>query len=181
MRKTIWIAAGLALALVACGKSGEQNGGNQSAAAKGPGGSAPAVQMKLNPGLWETNVEMAVSGLPANVAAMMKGTKVTTRSCVTQEEASRPSGEIFAGKQRDGCTYSDYSVSGGRIHGKMSCTGNNGQGAMTMVMDGKYGGDSFDVTMNVDTKAAGQSMAIGSHTTGRRIGACSAADKEASK
>jgi hypothetical protein len=157
-------------ALAACGKSGEQPGGNQ--AARAPGGATPAVEMKLDPGLWETTVEMAISGLPANMAAMARGTKITTRSCITDQQASRPSGEIFAGRQRNGCTYSDYSVSGGRIHGKMSCSGSNGGGVETMVMDGKYGGDSFDMTMNVDTKAAGQTMAIGSHTIGRRIGAC---------
>ena len=130
--------------------------------------------MKLSPGLWETSVEMAISGLPANLAAFTKGAKLTTRSCITEEQASRPSGEIFAGKQRNGCTYSDYSVSDGRIHGKVTCNEQNGRGPMTMVMDGKYGGDSFDVTMSVDTSVAGQTVAAGSHTIGRRIGECPA-------
>lgn len=170
MRKIICAAAGTVLALAACGKSGEQASGNQ--AGKAPASAPHAVALKLNPGLWETDVEMAMSGGPANLAGMMKGTKITTRSCITQEQASRPSGEIFAGKERNGCTYSDYSVSDGRIHGKMSCTGESGRGAMTMVMDGKYGGDSFDVAMKVDTSAAGQSMAIGTHTIGRRVGEC---------
>src|SRR5438270_3124229 len=172
MRMKILVAVSLVAALSACGKSGERASGNQSAAAKGPAGSGPAVEMKLNPGLWETNVEMAISGAPADLAGMMKGTKITTRSCITPEQASRPSGEIFSGKQRNGCTYSNYSVSGGQVHGEMSCNERNGRGAMTMTMDGQYGGDSFDVTMNVDTRAVGQNMAIGSHTTGRRVGDC---------
>ena len=173
MRKIACAALGLVVTLAACSKPNEQASGNE--AGKPANGSAPApVALKLNPGLWETTVAMEMSGVPANAAAFMKGTKLTTRSCITEEQASRPSGEIFSGKQRNGCTYSDYSVSGGHIHGRMSCTGATGHDAMAMVMDGSYGGDSFDVSMKVDTKAAGQSVAIGTHTIGRRIGECPA-------
>jgi hypothetical protein len=171
MRKIV-CTAGLVLALAGCSKQGDQASGNQ--AGKASAGAPHAVALKLNPGLWETNVEMVVSGVPANLAGIMKGTKITTRSCIGEDQANRPSGEIFSGKERNGCTYSDYSVTDGRIHGKMSCTGSNGHGAMAMVMDGKYGGDSFDVTMKVDTNAGGQSMAFGSHTIGRRVGDCPA-------
>ena len=173
MTSKMLIAGSLVVALAACGKSGQQ-AGNQSAAATPPGGSVAAAQMTLNPGLWETTSEVAMSGVPANVAAMMKGAKVTARSCISQAQSSRPSGEIFAGKKREGCSYSNYSVSGGSVHGEVSCKAQDGHGAMTMVMDGKYGGDSFDVTMKVNTGAGGQNMAFGSHTIGRRIGDCPA-------
>ncbi len=172
MRKTILLTTGLMLPLAACGKSGEQANGN---AAQKTSSSVPKpVALKLNPGLWETSVDMTMTGLPANVAAMMKGAKLTTRSCITEEQANRPSGEIFSGKQEKGCTYSDYDVSGGSIHGKMSCDGSSGRGPTSMVMDGHYGGDSFDVTMRVDTKEAGQSVAMATHTVGRRVGECTA-------
>jgi hypothetical protein len=177
MQRKILSAACLIVALAACSKSGEQ--ANGAATAGKASGSTPApVALKLNPGLWETSVDMTMSGVPANVAAMMKGTKLTTRSCITPDQANRPSGEIFSGKKEKGCTYSDYDVSGGSIHGKMSCDGSNGRGPTSMVMDGHYGGDSFDVSMKVDTKEAGQSVAMSWHTTARRIGECSADAKK---
>jgi hypothetical protein len=185
------MAAAALVALAACGKSGQQSqsngsGGNGSATATAPaqgGGSAPpaaAARSRLNPGQWEVTVEMAMNGMPADVARMMKGTKVTSRSCITPEEANRPNGNIFAGQKANGCTYQDFAVTGGRIHGTMSCAGESGRGGhMTMTMDGSYGGDSFDVRTKMDaTGGQGTAMSVDSRTVGRRIGDCPAGMKE---
>ncbi|MEA2999310.1 MAG: hypothetical protein QOH04_2206 [Sphingomonadales bacterium] len=179
---------GLALALGACGKSGNQAGGNGAArtaeagnaSAPGASASAPAVGgSKLRPGLYETAMEMKVAGLPPQVAQAMQHTKMTSRSCVTPEEANRPSGELFSGNKAEGCEAKDLAYEGGRIHGTMTCAPKHGvEGSTSITMDGSYGGESFDIRTKVVTAAQGRTMTMEGHTVGRRIGDCPAGGKE---
>ena len=183
---------GLALALGACGKSGSQAGGNGAAtgnaaapAASASAGSANAGSadssavasgdVQLNPGEWETVADLTISGLgnlPPEAARVMKGLshRVTNRQCLTPEKAKRPTGDLFSGKQ-EGCTREGFTLAGGRVKGTMVCKDPRGM-ASTVTMDGQYGGDSFDVTMNVTASNEGRSMVWRSHSVGRRIGAC---------
>ncbi|MFL6859102.1 MAG: DUF3617 domain-containing protein [Allosphingosinicella sp.] len=179
--KTRWMAtAALALALGACGKNGD--GGN-AAAGKGPTAaapsSAPSGAARLRPGLYETAMEMTISGLPPEVAKAMAAHKTTGRSCVTAEDANRPNGDLFGGKQAEGCTQKDVVYGGGRIHGTMSCAPKrNGEPASSFTMDGSYSGDGFDVRMKIVTAAEGRNMVMEGHTIGRRVGDCPAGEKE---
>jgi len=192
--KTIAIL-GLALGLAACGKSGSQAGGNAAAtgnaaapaasasAGTQSGGATAGGNVHLNPGEWETSSEMAMTGLgnlPPEAARAMKGLthRETSRQCLTPEKAQRPSGDLFAGKLREGCTREGFTFAGGRVQGTMTCKDPRGM-ASTVAMDGQYGGDSFDVTMKITASGEGRTMVWNSHSVGRRIGPCApGADKE---
>jgi hypothetical protein len=186
------IGLGLALTLGACGKSGSQAAGNAaagnaaapsaSASAAAPSGAA-AGNIQLNPGEWETTSQMQMEGLgnlPPQAAQAMKGLSrtTTTRHCLTPERARNPGGEMFSGKQQEGCSKQGFTFAGGRVQGSMTCKDPRGM-ASTVTMDGQYGGDNFDVTMKMTASGEGRNMTWSAHTIGRRIGACPAgADKD---
>jgi hypothetical protein len=188
MRKIGMVALALVAALAACSKPtpgrSDKAGANGSAtaAAAGSSGSATAVSSPLNPGEWETAVEMKMTGLPANLppeaAKALRGAKMVTRHCLTPEKASRPTGDLFSGKAQEGCSRQDVSMTGGRLHGTLICKDPRGA-TSTMTMDGSYGGVSFDVRMTLSGEHQGQTMGWESHSVGHRIApSCSAGTKE---
>ena len=192
MRTTGLVALGMIAALAACSKptpgrsnaaaSGANGTASASASAGTPGGGAMSMASALNPGEWETAVEMKMTGLPANMppeaAKAMQGMKTVTRHCLTPEKAAKPTGDLFSGKAEQGCTNRQFSATGGRLHGEISCKSPQGVNS-TMVMDGQYGGDSFDVTMTVSGEQGGRSMSWQSHSVGRRIApTCSPGSKD---
>jgi hypothetical protein len=179
---------GFALALGACGKSGNSASGNGAAAgnAAAPsatasagtqgGGAATGGNIQLNPGEWESTSEMTISGLgnlPPEAARAMQGLsqKTTTRHCLTPEKAQHPGGDLFSGKQREGCSHEGFTFAGGRVKGSMTCKDPRGM-ASTVTMDGQYGSDNFEVTMKMTASGEGRAMTWNAHTVGRRIGAC---------
>lgn len=174
MRLTTGLAVTALIALAGCGKSGDSSGGNSAAgdrgsasAAAGSGGSG------IQPGMYETTTEMKMSGLPANLAKAMEGTKTTSRNCVTPEEANRPSGELFSGEKKEGCESKDNVFAGGRIKGTLVCKGKRpGEGVSTITMDGTYGSDNYDVRTMMTMSAEGREMKMEGHTVGRRVGDC---------
>lgn len=180
--KTQLILGAAALALAACGSSGNkggESGGNGSAAATGSGGSASAVA--LQPGEWEMKMEVvnvAAEGMPAGMAESMKqSASRTTRTCMTPEEARAPKGDLFAG-DKSGCKSEGFKWEGGRIAGKTTCPGQGGSGETVMTMDGRYSAQSMDLTMKSETPIMGKPMTMEMRMSGRRVGECSAATKE---
>lgn len=163
-----------ALALSACGTSDKPTG-RQSAAEVAHQMSA----VKLKPGQWESTVEILSvdgAGMPPAALAMMKGHKTTSRSCITPEQAERPNAALLAGRKDNRCSYQDWSMAGGRMHGTITCAGEGGRGKMTMTMDGSYGADSYDVSTQMASAGmpGGMSMTMKSHSTSKRIGDCPA-------
>jgi Protein of unknown function (DUF3617) len=181
-----WMLTAGLLALAACGGSGDKEGGNASADASAAGGSGSSggsvaggdASVQLDPGEWETVVEMTkIEGLPKEAAGMFGGgKKVTTRYCVTPEDARETNPKLFTGK--DNCERKDFSVSGGRIRGTLSCSGGDMPGKVTMAMEGEYASTSYDVRQTMTTEAQGMTMRMESHVTGRRLGECSAETKK---
>lgn len=166
-----YLVAASALALISCGGGGN---GNEATAEKAadPGGGGQAVAgtgEAMQPGLWETTVQVA----PAAVANLPAGVEVpsqtfTARTCLTAEQTARPGAEVFGGgnQAQGGCTYESFSAEGGRIRGSATCSA---QGAtMRMTMEGQFGATSYEMT---------QRSEIGGTTTetrisGRRVGDC---------
>jgi hypothetical protein len=183
-------AAALALSLAACGKGGTGSGqaaangsapaaGNASASASTPVTAPAGEGLKLRPGRYETAMEMKVSGLPPEVAKAMTGTKMTSKSCITPEEANRPSGQMFGGDKAQGCKSQNMAYAGGRIHGSMTCPARNGGGASEFSMDGTYSAEAFDIRTRIVAHGAGsQAMTMEGHTVGRRIGECTGDGKD---
>jgi uncharacterized protein DUF3617 len=169
MRIRQLITTAALLALAACGSPNKADGNASSASL--------SSDQKFDPGQWEMTMEMvnvsAPNLPPAVLSAMKSQPKVTTRNCMTPEEARGPSGDMFTGKKDGNCTHEGFSLAGGRMRGSTTCTDPNGN-KTTMTMDGQYQPRSFNVTMKMDTNAGGQAMAIESRMTGRRVGECEA-------
>ncbi|HEX8308891.1 MAG TPA: DUF3617 domain-containing protein [Allosphingosinicella sp.] len=199
--KTHLILSAAALALAACGSSGgdkEASGGNGSAAAAQDGGGSAATgqgdgapagggpsgsAVSLQPGEWEIKMEVVdieVAGLPEGVAEGMKSQAGggTNRTCMTPEDAKGPSADMFGKNDPANCKSEGFAWSGGRIQGKTTCDGANGQGKTVMTMDGRYTPQSMDMTMKTDTDMMGKSMTMEMRVSGRRVGECTAATRK---
>jgi hypothetical protein len=192
--KTRLILGAAALALAACGSSGDKAGGSGngsaaagsgvsgSAAATESGGAGAASAVSLQPGEWEMKTEVVnvkVEGLPEGVADGMKAQAGgTNRTCMTPEEAKGPSADVFAKNNPSNCKSEGFSWSGGRIQGKTTCAGEGGAGKTQMTMDGRYTPQSIDMTMKSETDMMGKAMTMEMRVSGRRVGECTAATKE---
>ena len=184
MGKTKLAALAAIAALSACSKPTPARGDNAaSASANAAATAAPAAtasEVALNPGEWETVVETAMTGVPANVppsVAANMNHKVTTRNCLTPEKAAHPGADFFGDKGRQGCT-NGVTMAGGRIGGTLACRDPRGA-TSTMTLDGRYGGDSYEMTMKATMAQGSQSMTMTSHSVGHRVApTCSAASKD---
>lgn len=186
MRVAITTAAILMLA--ACSGGG---GGNEQAPANAAGNeAAPAVSgreggtgdggggaasVSLQPGEWETTVQVT----SMNVANMPQGVNpptpppTTVRSCITPEQAARPNASFLSGKDANsGCTNENFSMTGGRMQGTVTCSQ---QGTtMRSTFNGEFTPTGYEMTAQVETQANGMSMNMETRTTGRRLGDCPA-------
>jgi hypothetical protein len=177
-----WIWTGAALALAACG--GNNGGGNasldgNSAGDSGSGkaavGEAPGAgaTVQMRPGQWEMTTRItriSAPNMPAGVNAPLPEPQ-TASHCLTPEQAARPNGGFWAQNvQSSGCTSENNSMAGGRIQARLLC--NSAQGRTTITMDGRYTGDSLDLTQRVEAGGGGQSVTMDAHITGRRTGDC---------
>lgn len=132
----------------------------------------------VRPGLWESKVtieEMTMPGVPAEMAAQMKGFTgriETQQSCLTPEEAKRPKEDFFAG-DRDNCRYDRFTMADGRIDAVMKCTAE--QATQTMTMNGAYTGDTYNMQMSMKAEGgqgADAGMTMKMRVDAKRVGEC---------
>lgn len=163
------------LLLAACGgRSGNQADGNEAgntvdAGASGGGAAGAAFQ----PGMWETTVEVVRMTMPNMPAGMTPPTPppTTVRHCLTAEQAARPNANFLTGSgEAGGCTAENLTMANGRIQGTVSCSSEGTQ--MRSTMDGQFTGTSYEMTTQVETSAAGQTMNMETRTRARRTGDC---------
>lgn len=179
-----WMGAATALALLAgCG-------GDAADAPKGEMSAkevaAEMAAVELEPGQWEMTqeiVEASAPGMPEAALAQMRGQKTSVQSCITPEQAKRPDADFFAGQQQQGCKYEDFAMTGGKLRGKVTCTGGDMPGTMTMAMAGTYGASAYDMTTDMQiVPAAGPdapgAMTFKAKTSGKRIGQCPAGGQQ---
>ena len=174
MRTTTLIGAGLMLALAGCGGSDTKAEGGAGGGSSAPGATAGlGGAAQIEPGEWEVTMEtvnIEAPDMPPEAAAMMKktmGEKKTSRQCITPEEAS---GEFVAPDQQADCTREGFSLTGGRIQGTMTCTGEGGKVMITL--DGRHSGTSYDMNSKITSQNQAGSMTIETRNSGRRIGEC---------
>lgn len=182
MRQMLLIAA-VAIPLAACNQgpsvsltnASPEEVAKQTAAAGGP-------RTAFSPGLWETKVELldmdmpGMEGMPKGFADKLKSemkAHVTSR-CMTPKEAQQPSSDVFTGNQKSNCTFSNYTMAGGKIDATMVCREKSGD--MTMHMTGSFGADSF--TIDQETTATGPKgkMHSKARVSARRVGDCAGGD-----
>ena len=180
MKPTALLIAGAALA--SCNQSPEVHERNASieqvaeAAAK----ANAATGIMLRAGQWRlsgTMEEMTIPGLPAAAQADMQrmmGEKnnFTLDYCLTPDEAKRPRGKFFGGKQSDNCRYQSFDMAGGKIDAVMRCEGEP-SGEMTMTISGTYSPNSYSTRAAMEVAGDGRgSMTMKMRSEARRIGDC---------
>lgn len=166
------LCAAAALTLSACGDS-EGPKGNMTAA-------EVADEMKevtVQPGEWEVTseiVSMDAPNMPPEVMKTLAGKKTTMRNCITPEEAAKPEGNFLAVQQESGCTYQDWSMSGGTMRGTLTCQKPGTPIKTMMKMNGEYAESSYEIDMEMTQSGlpGGQSMTTKTHAAAKRIGDC---------
>jgi hypothetical protein len=170
--------AGTAIALLllaACGgQSGNEAGGNATGDAEAPGGGGGgAASVALQPGMWETTVEVVRMNMPNMPAGMNPPMPppTTVNYCLTAAQAAQPNANFLTGSgEAGGCTSENLSMANGRIQGVVTCSA---QGtSMRSTMDGQFTPTSYEMTTQVETNAAGQTVEMETRTRARRTGDC---------
>lgn len=167
-----------ALALAGCGEKKTVEAKNASAGEVAA--QVAASDFHLQPGEWETTAKMSdisVEGMPPAMAEAMKsqaarggmGQPHVSRSCLTKAEADKPRGSFF-GKPDAQCTYKDFTMSGGKITGTMTCKGKDGD--ETVAMNGTYQADSYDMDLAIVGHGGGHTVNVHMATSSRRVGDC---------
>jgi hypothetical protein len=145
-----------------------------TAIAGASGAWAMADDIALQPGEWEMTIEtvsLSVPNLPPEDLAVLKRPPVTSRSCMSGEDAKGPKPDSFGGK---GCKTESFRWSGGKIEGTITCSPPGGK--TIMALDGDYGPDSMTMSMKTATETESMTMTMDLRVTGRRIGDCSKGD-----
>lgn len=174
------------LLLSACKQQPSVELKNASAAEVAAKIKAAGGQIKMEPGLYKTNMKiesMEVPGLkdPRMVEAMKQAQSrvnaMSSENCLTPEMAAKPDPKLFAGSSAPGCTFGRFSMQGGKVSYEMTCKPPQGQGSMTATADGTMNSTGFDLT--VDTRMnnpgiPGGVMTSKARVTSQRSGACKA-------
>ena len=103
----------------------------------------------VNPGMWETTYKMKVSGVPAEMAAMMQQQPKVERECVDAKII-----DFTPGDMAEGCSYKSTRHSASKMswdiecktqgvnssgHGEVNFNGNSATGWFEMNMQGPMG------------------------------------------
>lgn len=172
------IVVGIA-ALAACNRSPEIDERNASVEEVAQKVREAGNDNLITPGKWQTRVtvqDMTIPGMPPGMQGKMKQMlaqqqNIVAESCLTPEDAKRPGGKFFTGKESSNCRYERFTMSGGKVDAVMRCAGGQG-GAMVMTMNGTY--TPTESTTNMDMEVSGPEgmMKMKAVTENRRIGDC---------
>lgn len=170
MTRRLILAATL-LALAACEKSAPEE--KEMTADEV---AAQLASVKVEPGQWESTTEIlsAKGPLPEAALRQMTGQRTSVTNCITPEQAARPSANFLAAQQNNDCTYRDFRMQGGKLSGRMTCSGGQLPGTMTTTMNGDYGPRAYDMMMEMETAGLPGTgpIQIRARTQGKRVGDC---------
>ncbi|MBX3561124.1 MAG: DUF3617 domain-containing protein [Sphingomonas sp.] len=150
------------------------NGAEDSASTGATGASGPALAA-LQPGEWETTVEilrMEMPGMPAGMPAPAIPA-TTTRHCVTPEEAAQPPAEFFAGNpDNSACQRENFTIGNGRVSGIIICSVEGT--TVRSEMEGQFSSTGFEMTSRTQTTAQDMTMNGETRIRSQRVGDCAA-------
>lgn len=134
----------------------------------------------MKAGLWETNfvftdINVPTLGKAEKQQIMNEVTKSTSsRSCLTEAEATTPDADFFGGNGAEKCVYKAFDVSGQNVRMKLSC-GMESMGSVDMELTGVMGATEFNYDSRVDIRLpmVGK-VAMQGNAMGKYIGACPA-------
>lgn len=162
--------------LAACGQGGGNSTAGGSGPAVGPLGGGGAAGVTLQPGQWETTMQVdaaAMPDLPPGVTPPAMP-PMTTRICITPEQAANPGAEAMAGnaQQPAGCRTENFSFANGRISGTSIC--NTGGVEARTTISGQFTPTTYEMTMQTATETGGAQRNSTMRITARRLGDCPA-------
>lgn len=159
------VVSTLALALAACGSSGDRADGE--------------VQMKA--GKWTQTMvieKFELPGAPPEIAAMMQqmiGQEQSSETCMTEDQVAKGWAEqAKESMQGQACETESFDASDGKLSGKVVCSEDKG-GSATMMLDGDYDAESMAMTMTAEIQSADMPGGKGTmimKLSGKRIGEC---------
>jgi hypothetical protein len=176
--------AGVSALLTGCGGGGDAAKGNSASASGAASASAGGSSVTMQPGQYETRVQVAkfdIPGLPEAQAqamrqAMSNTAAQTVRHCMTAEEAARgPAAMAERMAQSGQCTVDRYDVNGSAISGHVTC--NTPQGRLAQSMTGTITATSSEmkVEQEISSPSLPQGKALAEmHVTSTRTGDCPA-------
>jgi predicted small lipoprotein YifL len=174
LRLSALCAVAAVFALAGCGDK------KPDAAATGDSAASASAQAaasgpKPRPGHWDVKLVMTdfdIPGMPENLKQavgrqMNQAGDIAT--CLTAEEAARNDGKFF-GPHNDSCKYQSFAMADGKVDAKMTCDQRGAK--QTIDLNGSYGADAYDLTLNSRGEMNGQPMKMAMHVTGARTGEC---------
>jgi hypothetical protein len=134
---------------------------------------APAIAQSspIQPGQWQIAITvnaMEMPGAPAGIARMMVGRTTRVKHCITPADAARGPQELI--KSDKSCTFSRYSMAGGKLQSTMTCK--RGGNLVTTETTGSFDATSFTATGRSVTTGS-MPMTMTATSVGRRLGNCS--------
>lgn len=136
------------------------------------GGGGAAV---LRAGQWETTAEVLeaeIPGIPAAARDQMTKSQIKTTSyCMTPEEAKAPKGDFLSGESGGNCTYSNFTMAGGRIESTMRCTGPDGSESAVVEMNGTFTPEAIAAESSM-TMGGERGMKMRVKIASKRVGDC---------
>ena len=179
MRKIILASAAL-LALAGCSKKNtDQDGDGKVSAAEVSSEMANGGAMEMKPGEWEVKIDFSAiegAGIPEAAKAAIKeqiGKGVTSKSCLTKEEAAKPGAGLFGSPKDSNCTFAKFDRTGNKLSIDMTCK----PSGMTLKskMDGSFGAENYLMTMEQTMEGLPTGAITMTGTiTGKRLGDCPA-------
>jgi Protein of unknown function (DUF3617) len=121
---------------------------------------------KMKEGLYETQMEMEMPGMPANMGKQ----NMTFQKCVTAEDIDKGRvGRGRDGKAPDNCETKNFSMSGNTASYTTVCTGKPDMTADTKVT---FSDGGYKVDMKMAMNQGGRVMNMTQHLESRYLGPC---------
>lgn len=136
----------------------------------------PAAAVKLQPGQWETTVEVTSMEMSDKSPAPpgLIGKKTTVSNCVTAAQAEKPESALFTGSSGS-CKYDSFYMSDGRLSSNMTCSQPGKSGNSQTLVDGSYTATTFEANVDTQTYTGSHDFKLDGKVSGHRIGECTAA------
>jgi hypothetical protein len=165
-----------ACVLAACSPPASQTSANGSASTA-PAAPGASVGAALQPGQYRTTVtivSMNMPGMPASAVQQMQAHPTVTEDCMTTDDVAELTRKSLVNEESgQHCTENSINSANGHIQGTATCNSGEG-GSYTMQMNGTYGSNHVDMTMNMSGQTPMGPMTQQMHMVTDRIGECPA-------
>lgn len=174
-RITIIAAAG-AMLLAGCSGAGDEADGKGAISVKEAAEKAKAAMPRPEPGLYKTTVTMtniAIPGLPPEMADHGKGMVTTTENCLTAADVDKGFEAMVKQGQNGECSYESFSAAGGKIEAVLVCKAQGRDTRTTLSGAATKTGADLTATTAMDFEGVGKAT-LDFTTKHERIGECPA-------